>query len=53
MVERIFNDPLAWGILAGFAVLAFVISMIFKSEFDGDSSSSVVSDKYASNMSIK
>ena len=29
MIERIFNDPLAWGILAGFAVLSFVISLIF------------------------
>lgn len=30
MVERIFNDPIAWGILAVFAVLSFVISLILK-----------------------
>jgi hypothetical protein len=35
MVERIFNDPLAWGILAGFAVLSFVISLIFKKNLEG------------------
>lgn len=30
MVARIFNDPVAWGILAGFAVVFFVLSLIFK-----------------------
>jgi hypothetical protein len=38
MVERIFNDPLAWGILGIFGVLAFALSLIFKDDFDTDTS---------------
>jgi len=38
MVERIFSDPIAWGILAAFAGVAFLFSLIFKDRFDNDTS---------------
>jgi hypothetical protein len=38
MIERIFNDPAAWAILGGLAVLAFLFSLIFKGRFGDDSS---------------
>ena len=38
MIERIFNDPVAWGILGGVAGLAFLSALIFESRFEGDSS---------------
>ena len=38
MIERIFTDPIAWGILGGVAGLAFLSALIFKSRFEGDSS---------------
>jgi hypothetical protein len=38
MVERIFNAPIAWVFLAIFAVLAFLSSLIFRSQFDDDTS---------------
>jgi len=37
MVERIFNDPVAWAILAGFAVLSFVMSLLLKDSLKSSS----------------
>jgi hypothetical protein len=38
MIERIFNDLLAWAILGGLAGIFFIVALIFKSRFGDDSS---------------